>query len=64
MDLPKCQRCGTRLTSLSEINRYEGFCYDCYKYKQGQLVETLLLVLFALFTLVLLLFVTGAGGFF
>ena len=64
MNLPRCPRCGTYLMSRSEIDRYEGFCYDCYKYKQGQQVETLLLVLFVLFTLILLLFVTGAGGFF
>jgi recombinational DNA repair protein (RecF pathway) len=63
MDLPKCQRCGTRLT-LSAFDRYDGFCHDCYSHKQGQQVETLLLVLLALFTLVLLLLTTGAGGFF
>lgn len=61
MDFPKCQRCGT-LTSLSEIDRYGGFCYDCYK--QGQREETVVLVLFAFVTLLLLLFVTGAAGYF
>jgi len=64
MDLPKCQRCGTYLTSLSEINRYEGFCYDCYMYRQGQQEETVILVMLAFVTLLLLLIVTGAGGYF
>lgn len=61
MDLPKCPRCGTRLTSLSEIDRYGGICSDCYK--QGQREETLVLVIFIFVTLLLLLFVTGAGGY-
>ena len=63
MDLPKCQRCGTRLT-LSAFDRYDGFCHDCYSYKQGQQVETLLWVIFAFVTLLLLLFVTGTAGYF
>ena len=64
MAIPKCRRCGTRLASFSEKDRYEGFCYDCYKYEEGRRVETVVLVLFAFVTLVLLLFVTGAGGYF
>jgi NMD protein affecting ribosome stability and mRNA decay len=31
MALPKCANCGARLTSLSEINGYGGYCSDCYK---------------------------------
>lgn len=64
MDLPKCRRCGAYLTSLSEINRYEGFCYDCYQQEQGQREETVILVIFAFVTLLLLLFVTGAIAYF
>jgi hypothetical protein len=64
MAIPKCRRCGTRLASFSEKDRYEGFCYDCYKYDEGKRAETVILVLFAFVTLVLLLFITGATGYF
>lgn len=31
MALPNCKGCGARLTSLKEINGYNGFCTDCHK---------------------------------
>jgi protein-arginine kinase activator protein McsA len=36
MALPKCANCGARLTSLSEINGYGGYCSDCYKKGQRE----------------------------
>lgn len=64
MAIPKCRRCGTPLASFSEKDRYEGFCYDCYKYEEGKRAETVVLVLFAFATLVILLFITRAAGYF
>jgi hypothetical protein len=64
MNLPKCRRCGRYLTSLSEINRSDGLCNDCYQSTQGQREETVILVVLAFIALVLLLFFTGAMGYF
>jgi hypothetical protein len=31
MALPNCRNCGSRLTTLTEINGYNGYCSDCHK---------------------------------
>jgi hypothetical protein len=44
MIVPSCPRCGSRLRSLSELDRYGGAYYDCYK--KGKQEETLVLAIF------------------